>query len=199
MKYNAFSLIELMVVIAIVAILAAVAVPVYKTYTIKSKIQSVMPVVQGMIDKGKMYYEKHGDFATLAQIGIPTPVGQPDRTDNTNPPNSLADYYMQPYLMNVQMSPLSFAGNLYSCKGSITLFTVSNISNGAFTASNVSAEQLAVQIGTIAKDGIFYSSCIYGLSNNGPSYISGNYVPNCLNIADNPNAYNDQVAFLNSC
>jgi len=46
---EAFSLIELMVVIAIVAILAAVAVPAYKDYTIKAKISRALVVLEDLV------------------------------------------------------------------------------------------------------------------------------------------------------
>ncbi len=55
-NYNkAFSLIELMVVIAIVAVLAAVAMPAYKTYTNRGKIAETLPAVQLMIEKANQY------------------------------------------------------------------------------------------------------------------------------------------------
>lgn len=48
---GAFSLIELMVVIAIVALLAAVAVPAYKDYVIRAKLSEVRSTVEGIKQK----------------------------------------------------------------------------------------------------------------------------------------------------
>jgi prepilin-type N-terminal cleavage/methylation domain-containing protein len=44
-KLFAFSLIELMVVIAIVAVLAAISIPMYRTYKIRAAVNSIMPII----------------------------------------------------------------------------------------------------------------------------------------------------------
>src|SRR5690348_4440069 len=65
-----FSLIELLVVVAIIAALAAVALPIYKKYSIISKIGSTVPVAYIAIDKAKLYYSMHGQWPTIpSQIG----------------------------------------------------------------------------------------------------------------------------------
>lgn len=195
-KTSAFSLIELMVVIAIVAILAAVAVPAYKEFTIKAKLESVMPVIDHMRAKSIGYYEKHGDFGNVTQIGIPGYPSQPDRTNTEFPPNSISDYYLQPYLMTVIMG----AAYGYTCDGSITLSYLSNLNDGVYTASNTNVDIAAIQIATIHKDNTFSSYCMYSYGNgNQPTGYSGNYLPNCVNSADNPSAFSDLTAFLNSC
>ena len=60
MKFKAFSLIELMVVIAIVAVLSAVAIPSYKSYLIRSKVAADMTLIYNLTDQVKQYYVVNG-------------------------------------------------------------------------------------------------------------------------------------------
>lgn len=66
MRTMAFSLIELMVVIAIVALLAAVAVPTYKNYVAKSQISTGFSVASPYINKAIMYYNTTGQFPVVS-------------------------------------------------------------------------------------------------------------------------------------
>jgi len=74
-KIKAFSLIELMVVIAIVALLAAVAVPSYSKYTIKAKIATLVPVIDRNFKKAEMHYIKYGYFPAAGHWGSGDGVG----------------------------------------------------------------------------------------------------------------------------
>jgi prepilin-type N-terminal cleavage/methylation domain-containing protein len=69
MKSSAFSLIELMVVIAIVAVLASVAVSSYKSYIISSKIGEFTPLLNKIGDDMIDYVQQHGVFPNAAQLG----------------------------------------------------------------------------------------------------------------------------------
>lgn len=59
-RNNAFSLIELMVVVAIVGILSGMAVPLYRDYTTRSKLLEVINITQFHLDKVKEEYEVTG-------------------------------------------------------------------------------------------------------------------------------------------
>ncbi len=61
---KAFSLIELMVVIAIVALLAAVAVPQYKKYVIRAQINEAMTIIKSLADEAILQRELNGEFPT---------------------------------------------------------------------------------------------------------------------------------------
>jgi len=69
-RQKGFSLIELMVVIAIVALLSAVAIPVYKTYSIRSKILSAVAVVNKIKLMEIEYYNKFGSYTNANGIGL---------------------------------------------------------------------------------------------------------------------------------
>lgn len=61
---KAFSLIELMVVIAIVALLAAVAVPQYKQYVIRAQINEALTIIKSLADEAILQREIDGEFPT---------------------------------------------------------------------------------------------------------------------------------------
>jgi prepilin-type N-terminal cleavage/methylation domain-containing protein len=65
----AFSLIELMVVIAIVAVLAAVAVPAYKSYSVRAKVGLVFNRLEAIRETYIIWHERHGGcFPTSGQV-----------------------------------------------------------------------------------------------------------------------------------
>jgi type IV pilus assembly protein PilA len=68
MMKKAFSLVELMVVIAIIGILSAIAVPSYKTYIIKSKIASGIPILENAMNIAIQNYETTGSFSNPLSI-----------------------------------------------------------------------------------------------------------------------------------
>lgn len=74
-KLHAFSLIELMVVIAIVAILAAVAVPTYRTYMDKTKVNTLMPLFNSISANAHIFYTKHAYWPQAFEIGYPLDMG----------------------------------------------------------------------------------------------------------------------------
>lgn len=68
MSKPAFSLIELMVVIAIVAVLAAVALPAYKTYTARVAITKAYNILNTFGDTLKDYYAKNGSWPVSTEF-----------------------------------------------------------------------------------------------------------------------------------
>ncbi len=69
---QAFSLIELMVVIAIIAILAAVATPYYGDYIVRTKLNSGLIILEHLKKKAAEYYSIHGTFPSLTDVGAVT-------------------------------------------------------------------------------------------------------------------------------
>ena len=68
MKILAFSLIELMVVIAIVAVLSAIAVPAYKSYLIKANIAKNMQLIDSIARDAYTAYQSSGTFPTSINV-----------------------------------------------------------------------------------------------------------------------------------
>lgn len=71
-EYRAFSLVELLVVITIVAVLSAAAVPVYRNYMIKSRVQEVMSVMHYNATLINQYISIHSN---VPPAGVFSPVG----------------------------------------------------------------------------------------------------------------------------
>lgn len=66
---NAFSLTELMVVIAIIGVLAAVAIPLYKQYINSTKLNAISTMVDYVATQETAYMELHGHVANAPELG----------------------------------------------------------------------------------------------------------------------------------
>lgn len=65
-KFKAFSLIELLIVIAIVGILGAVALPGYRNYINRAEVSTALAPLPKLKTKVVEYYNESGDFPTSA-------------------------------------------------------------------------------------------------------------------------------------
>lgn len=71
-KKLAFSLVELMVVIAIIGILSAIAVPSYKSYVIKARMAELFVVAENIQPRIAQKYNEGTTWATLADLNLTT-------------------------------------------------------------------------------------------------------------------------------
>jgi type IV pilus assembly protein PilA len=69
-KFKAFSLIELMVVVAIVGVLSAVVTPYYRDYVVKSKLTNGLVVLETMKRTATEFYSINGYFPTLVDLEL---------------------------------------------------------------------------------------------------------------------------------
>lgn len=186
---KAFSLVELLVVVAIIGTLSAMAVPVYKNYVIKARLASVQPVLSDIILKSKQYYARFGVYPSFQQMNMAYDVGNPNQTNPV--PTNASQYYMPPYIAVM----VTGGATGYTCPAGVLVSYVSNFNNGAFTDTDSNPDMVFLQYVFTPKNGADVTFCGYMYQSGGVP-IDGDFIPGCLNAVSNPTAFDD---FLNSC
>lgn len=73
MNNKGFSLTELLVVVTIIGVLSAVAIPSYKIYIARAKLNSIIePAYNAIKAKTMEYYSKTGEFPAASDLGLST-------------------------------------------------------------------------------------------------------------------------------
>jgi len=172
MNRNAFSLIELMVVIAIVGVLAAVALPTYNTYRIKTNIADTITVLDKILRDQLVIYEANGAFPSSITV------------------NGTAI----PGVTWVALNALGMVGFSYdpvSTKGAVLVVTLSNLNgmpgyiqptNGAIGPPAGGGSQLAYALYDQG-NGVISKGC--GQYQNNTDNIPVSYLPascSCTNV-----------------
>ncbi len=62
---QAFTLIEMLVVVLVIGILAAIALPQYQKAVLKSRYSSLMPIGKAVAQGNELYYMEHGSYASV--------------------------------------------------------------------------------------------------------------------------------------
>lgn len=182
MKVSAFSLIELMVVIAIVGILSAVAVPAYKDYVLRAKLASVLPILGHIADKSAEQYSVKGTFANAQEAGLTLVGGNPNIGDLSS---------ISPILDNVTMAD---GGTNHACRGGsmITVLNTANLGDAHITDFQI--YNYMFEIGNAIQNYCFYVYVIDGTQNGSELLLN-----NCVNGFSQTTEYNAIQQVITDC
>lgn len=194
---KAFSLTEILIVISIIAILASIGTAQYQTYNLRVKIAQGMMVLDNIGDMAKSYYDMHGVFPNLKQVGLYYDSGDPTQSPMAA---NLGEYIAS----RVAYTYLIDQGNSYSCPSAAYGGYISNLSkNDYITMSQngtlINVTELLVYVDHTFKNYCQYYYMQYNPDNASMTAVSGNFIPNCSNGSDDPNASNYFVNAGNQC
>lgn len=192
-----FSLIEILIVISIIAILASIGVAQYQTYNLRVKIAQGMMVLDNIGDMAKAYYDMHGVFPNLQQIGL--------YYDSIDPTQSPMAANLDEYIASrVAYTFIIDQGTSYTCPTAAYGGYISNLSkNDYITMSQngtlINVTELLVYVDHTFKNYCQYFYMQYNPADSSMTAVSGNFIPNCTNGSDDPNASNFFTDAGNQC
>lgn len=152
---SAFSLVELLIVISIIGILAAVAVPVYRDYTLRAKVSGAVTIVTSLNSQVGLDFSKTSTFPTY-----------------TDP----SAYVRSPYIFGYATLP----ENGHTCKAGTAYAYINNYVDGPNVFQTGSGRGL-LYINYIIESpsGILETYCLYYENVDGNLGADANLVSNC--------------------
>lgn len=172
---NAFSLIEILIVVTIIAVLAAVAVPAYNAYSTKANMSEVYNYLQSLAKQSHTIYEQTGSWPTTINFGGTTVTINgatlPASCANNTPINGLP-------VCQIGYTSKTFSGN-----SNLVTMMIQAVLSPSLGFGSTNVFRLAVLIDKTKNQTTFPCGLWNGAANNMPSA----YLPRsctCMNMSD---------------
>ncbi len=168
MKCRAFSLIELIVVVAIIALLAAIGVPFYKDYAARATLVKTMSVLPLLSAAFETYYNKNGSTpATIAAMGSNISTISTDE------------------IQQISLDP-TFTTSICGVNGSVfRIHLKNNVGSmlGAALGSDANGNSARYYYGAFVYGNTIKYKCFFYSINDSHIYVNARYVPKgCIAI-----------------
>lgn len=170
---KAFTLLEIMVVLAILAILSTAAIPVYKAYLLRAKLATARQYADNFNGEISQYYSDHGTFPTNTDLNVSSAI-----------PASVAEYLYAPYLAYMTVAPQSATAG--QCPYGISTAYFSNYAGDYYADGN--SRYVTLYNYFIDNNGTMDILCAYNEFDPGTNNITTSVIfPDCIQTAD-PNS-----------
>ena len=170
-RFKAFTLIELLIVVAIIAILAAIAVPNFLEAQIRSKVSRAKNDIRALATAAEAYYVDHNDYPPNNAGAVGGTLGA--QTRYMEPLSTPIAYistarYTDPF-GNENFLNVGGQSFYFFYRSSFTDFLANIVVEGAFTGANAQADKDAIYswrytIGSAGPDRLFVVQYALGLN-----------------------------------
>jgi prepilin-type N-terminal cleavage/methylation domain-containing protein len=186
-KRAAFSLIELMVVIALVSVLAVVATPIYKEYLAKSRLSEASNFLKQFSEKLILYYNENSQFpGTMSELGY----------SYAYPPTSIN--VVAPHVPVLFLDDIDAAAcpTVHLTSYVVGLYGSTELPDYLGGVSTNYEGIVAFNNYLLNVKGMFRYLCSYTYSNSNGTPRSGTFLENCVNATDDADYIADTLAEL---
>lgn len=151
-----------------------------------------MNFVDAQIQKSILYYGDNGVFANIAQVGMTPSSGNDEVTDSYTDPAT----FPGPYVSYMAMTP-----GVSGCPSVAVIAALANFDGANVTVTNqgkyLYVQKYIIEINQIAQQQCYYNA--FNATTSGLENLSGNFLDNCINLTDFPNANDAATNAIASC